>query len=153
MSDRRRARAAGRIVAPHWRLVDTAALGWAARWPNFTLAGDVLYSRGDGSVRLVTAALDRLQAARADVGRPFTINSAYRDPIYNALKGGAPLSSHKAGHAFDIALAGHDRDELLAACRRAGFTGFGYYQTFLHVDCGRPRFWYAGERSKALWTG
>mgnify|MGYP003667875523 CR=1 FL=1 len=29
-----------------------------------------------------------------------------------------------------------------------GFKGFGYYQTFLHVDLGRPRFW--GQ--KELWN-
>jgi uncharacterized protein YcbK (DUF882 family) len=89
----------------------------------------------------VPDALDTLTAAREIVGRPFRILSAYRDPIHNAKVGGAPLSRHKYGDAFDIALTGHDRDELLEACKTAGFRGFGFYNTFLHVDLGSRRSW------------
>lgn len=141
------------IEAEDWKDVDPDEWAWSERWPNFSLGGDRLYSRGDESVRLIPAALDRLQAARSDLGKPLIINSAYRDPIYNAQIGGAPLSRHKQGDAFDISVVGHDRFAVLEACKHAGFRGFGYYQTFLHVDCGRPRFWYAGERSESLWNG
>lgn len=109
------------------------------RWPDFSPRE--IASRGDGSLLVVPQALDRLQAARSRVGQPFLITSAYRDPVHNARVGGAPLSRHKAGDAFDIALAGHDRAALLAACRAAGFTGFGFYSSFLHVDLGPERSW------------
>lgn len=132
---------------PSWR--DVRAGAW--RWRFFR--PEELASRGDGSLRIVPAALDRLDLARLELGRPLVINSAYRDPIYNARIGGAPLSRHKVGDAFDISLRGHDRGELLELCRRVGFAGFGFYQTFLHVDGGAPRHWYAGERSKELWIG
>ena len=64
-----------------------------------------------------------------------------RDPVHNARVGGAPLSRHKLGDAFDVALAGHDREALRAAARAAGFRGFGHYRTFLHVDLGPRREW------------
>ncbi len=110
---------------------------WA--WPDFTPAE--IASRGNGSVLIVPDALDALETARQAEGNPFRVLSAYRDPIHNAKVGGAPLSRHKFGDAFDIALAGHDRDALRAACREAGFTGFGLYKTFLHVDLGPRREW------------
>jgi uncharacterized protein YcbK (DUF882 family) len=78
---------------------------------------------------------------REIVGKPMVILSAYRSPLHNARVGGAPLSQHRNGTAFDIALKGHDRHALLRAARAAGFTGFGFYSTFLHVDTGRKRTW------------
>lgn len=110
------------------------------RWENF--APVEVASRGDGSLLLVDEAMDALQKARSRLGRPLRINSAYRDPVHNALVGGAPRSKHKEGHAFDVALAGHDRAALIAALRDAGFRGFGLrYRTFVHVDMGRRRTW------------
>ena len=110
------------------------------RWPNFTPWE--IASRGDGSVLLIEDALDALQAARNTLGRPMRINSAYRDPVHNALVGGAPRSKHKEGHAFDVSLAGHDKSRLVSILRECGFRGFGLrYQTFVHVDMGPRRDW------------
>jgi len=64
--------------------------------------------------------------------------------------GGAPFSQHLK-LAADISTLGHDRRKLLRACRNAGFTGFGFYNTFLHIDLGRPRNWWSGEKAKQLW--
>ena len=94
--------------------------------------------------------MDRLQAARSAAGRPFTILSGHRCALHNACIGGAPLSQHLR-LAADISTRGHNRRALLSACREAGFTGFGYYQTFLHIDLGRPRHWFGGQKAKALW--
>jgi|TARA_R110001599_G_scaffold225661_2_gene424774 uncharacterized protein YcbK (DUF882 family) len=55
---------------------------------------------------------------------------------------------HLKGMAADIALLGAGRKGLQQAAIAVGFKGFGYYQTFLHVDLGRPRFW--GQRG--LWN-
>lgn len=120
------------FVAP-----DTTIPGW--RWPHFT--PQEMASRGDGSLRLSGDAMDALEAARVALGEPFIILSAYRDPLHNARVGGAPLSRHKMGDAFDIALRGHRKTELYAACKAAGFRGFGMYKTFLHVDMGPERTW------------
>ena len=94
--------------------------------------------------------MDQLQLARNAVGRSFHILSAHRCALHNARIGGAPFSEHLR-LAADISLYGHDNRALKRACERAGFTGFGYYQTFLHIDLGRPRFWYGGQKAKILW--
>ena len=94
--------------------------------------------------------MDRLTAARIDVGRPFHILSAHRCALHNARIGGAPLSQHLR-LAADVAVSNHNRRHLLGACRRAGFTGFGFYTSFLHIDLGRPRHWFGSEKAKTLW--
>jgi len=94
--------------------------------------------------------MEKLQAARNEVGTPFHILSAHRCSLHNARIGGAPLSQHLR-LAVDISLRGHDLQVLLEASRRAGFTGFGYYNAFLHIDLGRPRHWFGGQKAKDLW--
>ena len=94
--------------------------------------------------------MERLQAARNEVGRPFHILSAHRCSLHNARIGGAPLSQHLR-LAVDISLHGHNKRALRTACRRAGFTGFGFYSTFLHIDLGRPRHWFGGQKAEDLW--
>jgi len=64
--------------------------------------------------------------------------------------GGAPLSQHLT-LAADINLYRHNRFELLSCAQAVGFTGFGFYTTFLHIDLGRPRHWYSGQKAKLLW--
>jgi len=91
-----------------------------------------------------------LEAVRISAGRPMRILSAHRCALHNARIGGAPLSQHLK-LAADIDLRGHNRRALAGAAQRAGFTGFGYYQTFLHIDMGRPRRWHGSERAKQLW--
>jgi uncharacterized protein YcbK (DUF882 family) len=125
------------IIHPAPVTASTVIAGW--RWPHFTPAE--MCSKGDGSLVLAAAAMDALERARMALGEPFVILSAYRDPLHNARVGGAPLSRHKAGDAFDIALAGHRRGELRAACAAAGFRGFGLYKVFLHIDMGPKRSW------------
>ena len=116
---------------------DTVLPGW--RWPNFT--PHEMASKGDESLVLSEDAMDALERAREALGEPFLILSAYRDPLHNARVGGAPLSRHKAGDAFDIALRNHRKMELYEACKAAGFRGFGFYRTFLHIDMGQKRSW------------
>lgn len=121
-------------------------------WPNF--ADRELACRHCGRLHIDTAAGDALQALRDELGGGLVVLSAYRCPVHNAAVGGAPLSQHKLGTAFDLALRSpglrrHGRfgepAELLALGRRAaelvGFTGFGGYRTFLHVDIGAKREW------------
>ena len=121
-------------------------LSWP--WPDFTRAEMACRHCGEGYDW--PHFMDRLQAARHDAGRAFHILSAHRCALHNARVGGAPLSQHLS-LAADIALAGHDKGELLSACRQAGFTGFGFYTTFLHIDLGRQRHWFGNRRAKNIW--
>ncbi len=117
-------------------------------WKNFTRAE--MSCRHCGANFYWPYFMERLQIARTEVDSPFQILSAHRCSLHNARIGGAPLSQHLK-LAADISLRGHDKGALYSACRRAGFTGFGFYSTFLHIDLGRPRHWFGGQKAKDLW--
>ena len=117
-------------------------------WRNFSRAE--MACRHCGEEYYFPAFMDALQDLRDEIGKPLMITSGHRCAHWNALQGGRPLSEHLK-LAVDIDLQGHDRLQLARAAKRAGFTGIGYAQTFLHLDMGRRRFWYYGERSKKLW--
>lgn len=94
-----------------------------------------------------------LDNLREDMGQPLFINSAYRCPFHNAAVGGAAQSRHKMGDAFDISLRNiTDKTRLITAARMAGFSGLGFYGTFLHVDTGRPRRWIT-KAGRVTWNG
>ena len=117
-------------------------------WPNFS--PHEMGCRHCGETFYWPVFMDRLQAARRQSGRPFHILSAHRCSLHNANVGGAPFSQHLR-LAVDISLYGHNHRNLYLACKLAGFMGFGFYQTFLHIDLGRARHWYSGQKAKALW--
>ncbi len=119
---------------------EPAPLSWPA--PNFSPSE--LACKHCGRVKISTDALIRLQNLRDVLGKPLRITSAYRCPVHNANVGGAPLSQHKLGKAFDITTRGYseaDRKLLKDTAADIGFTGFGGYNSFLHVDIGRRRHW------------
>lgn len=118
-------------------------------WPNFSRSE--MACRHCGEWYQWPVFMDRLQTARTDISRPFHILSAHRCALHNARVGGAPLSQHLK-LAADIALQGHERQLLLSACKLAGFRGFGFYTTFLHIDLGRPRQWYGNRHARDLWA-
>jgi hypothetical protein len=65
------------------------------------------------------------------------------------------MSQHKK-IATDISLRGHkDPKKLLSAAVEAGFRGFGFYNTFLHLDMGRGkryiRVWPSKEKRNPQW--
>ena len=118
------------------------------RWPNFSPAE--MACRHCGAAYHWPEFMDRLQQARTTAAQPMQILSAHRCSLHNARVGGAPLSQHLR-LAADIALSGHDPSGLYSACQDAGFTGFGFYTTFLHIDLGRPRSWFGSGKAKDLW--
>ena len=123
-------------------------------WPDFSLWEFICHCQGrycQGEYYHNPVFLDCLQALRNEIARPLMLNSAHRCDLWNAHIGGAPLSQHKK-LAVDIRLAGHDREKLLKTAKKTGFTGFGFYQTFLHLDQGRPRFWYGSKQAQKAWT-
>lgn len=122
----------------------------AARWPHFTARE--LSCRCCGEICIWPDALDAIERLRAAVNAPLLIDSGHRCALHNARVGGAPLSLHKQ-LAFDVALRGHDPAKLAALARSSGFRGFGFGNTFLHLDTrGRSAHWFYGERSKAKWA-
>ena len=118
------------------------------RWLNFSKAE--MACRHCGEVYHWPVFMDRLQKARDLAGRPFHIHSAHRCSLHNARIGGAPLSQHLR-LAADIGLAGHDNRRLYQACQAAGFTGYGFYTSFLHIDLGPKRSWHGNQKAKQLW--
>ena len=109
------------------------------RWPNFT--PQEVASNGDYSVILHFETLDKMQALRNAMGAQLVVNSWYRDAAHNKRVGGGAKSMHLKGRAVDISIFGHDPKKLYAEAEAAGFTGFGFYDTFLHVDTGKRRSW------------
>ena len=76
----------------------------------------------------------------------------YRNPVYNAGLNppGAKASMHLSGMAVDLTWNGFrgrsvEVTRFVRLAREVGFTGIGYYNSFIHVDVGRERFW--DERS------
>lgn len=94
-------------------------------------------------------ALARLNLMREILGRPMIINSAFRCSKHNKAVGGVGVSAHTLGKAFDVSLKGHDRFKVLEAARQAGFNGYGFYETFLHVDAWARRSWFDPKNIKA----
>jgi len=128
--------------------VSVARLWDDARWPNFSRAE--MSCRHCGAYYHHPQFLDALQTLRRDLGRPLRVLSAHRCALHNAAVGGAPLSQHLQ-MAVDISLRDHDRGQIASAAKAAGFSGFGYYFTFLHLDMGRPRYWFGSRKAKDLW--
>ena len=120
------------------------------RWPNFSARE--IACKHCGEVYLDIYAMDMIQSLRRQLGKIIILNSAHRCALHNVQVGGAPRSQHKK-LAFDVSLKNHNRQELKAAAKLLGFTGFGYAQTFLHLDTRpRPAEWFYGEKSRQLWT-
>ncbi len=132
----------------HIHASDNVPLQDRDSWPNFSQAE--MACRHCGEVYYWPEFMRRLQKARRLAAKPFHIHSAHRCALHNARIGGAPLSQHLK-LAADIGLSGHNPRILYQACRTAGFTGFGFYQTFLHIDLGPRRSWYGNKKAKQLW--
>ena len=83
-----------------------------------------------------------------DSTEPFEIISGYRSSktnkmLANKSRGVAKKSLHMRAMAADISLPGRDLENLYWAARtlKRGGTGFYAKSGFIHVDCGRVRFW------------
>ncbi len=128
-----------------------SAQSWdAERWPHFTAREIACPCCGE--LAIWPEALDALERLRMALALPLHINSGHRCALHNARVGGAPLSLHKK-LAFDIALGAHDPRRLAQRAAESGFTGFGFGQTFLHLDTRAHRArWFYGSRSKDKWT-
>jgi len=124
------------MLFAHWN--DISPRTWRAR---FFVPAEIA-CHGTGEIFVDDDFLFRLDQLRLRLDRPLKISSSYRSVYHNARVGGAVRSSHRLGIAADLPLAGHDKSRLIELAKAVGFTGFGInYQTFIHVDLGRPRSW------------
>lgn len=120
------------------------------RWPHFQ--PHEIACRCCGEICIWPEALDALEGLRCAMNAPLVIDSGHRCALHNARVGGAPLSMHKT-LAFDVALSAHDPAKLARIAHAAGFRGFGFGQTFLHLDTrARQARWFYGKRSEEKWT-
>lgn len=140
---------------------------WYTRWPNFPPTEPGVGCGGctqdspchRDRLAIDAAAFDKVQWVRNEFGGPLTLNSTFRCAYHNAVVDGAAKSCHRTGTAFDISVRDArgglkpvaERARLYEICVRAGFTGFGFYTTFLHVDIGRTRSWVIGG-GKTTWS-
>lgn len=111
--------------------------------------GHGLACKAHGELSIHLASALALEQLTTDVGRgPFTINSAYRTPSYNASVGGAAHSQHIQGRAFDVNKRSFgDPITFLKLAVKNGFVGFGIYRDFIHIDTAHGRTWNAATNS------
>lgn len=94
-----------------------------------------------GKVYMDTDLLDKIDRLRGLMGHPLVINSGWRCDDHNRAVGGAANSFHKRGMAVDVSTRHVDRGRLIYHAHQVGFTGFGFYDDFIHLDIGPKRFW------------
>ena len=121
----------------HWSQVPRTFSAWP--WKFFQ--PKEIACRGTGKLSVHSGLLDRLDILRSRFGSPLTVLSGFRSPYHNAFVGGAPFSSHLKAVAVDLSIVKQDKKLMEQIAKEEGFTGFGYYRTFLHIDLGRPRTW------------
>ena len=119
-------------------------------WPATFFTPKEIACKGTGRLKVDMNALVMLDKARALFGQPMGISSGYRSPEHNQAVGGAKNSRHLVGDAFDIStknMSEYDKQVLHGCCLLAGFKGFGFAKTFLHVDTGSSRDWSYGNNA------
>lgn len=119
---------------------------WDTRWPNFRPVE--IACKCCGHLHLNYKALDALQQTRRWWRSPMRVQSGYRCPKHNNRVGGAKASKHLTGQAFDIynqPWSGRDVASFIFWATKAGFTGFGLYKGFIHIDTGPHRAWEEGD--------
>jgi len=95
-----------------------------------------------GQVKVDSRLVDKLQMFRYVIGRPIIITSGYRCPEHNRAVGGAPKSKHMEGIAADIRVEGMTPKQVAELADKAGFTGIGIYDNFVHLDIRKdPARW------------
>ncbi|NEQ27164.1 MAG: DUF882 domain-containing protein, partial [Microcoleus sp. SIO2G3] len=95
-------------------------------------------------VNNIIALARQLQRARNQIGRPFVINSWYRQPAINQAVGGVSNSQHLYGRAADIQVSGFSGRRAANAVMSWWPGGIGIYShlpNVLHLDIGRRRTW------------
>ena len=115
------------------------------RWPNFRPYE--FACKCCGEFYFDEWFFDAIQQLRTALGYPVTINSAHRCPKHNKAEGGSKKSRHLR-LALDISTLGHRLKQMFAFAKEAGFTSFGFYGSFLHMDDRPGRRWFSKQGRK-----
>ena len=118
----------------HWKEIPRTFKAWP--WKYFK--PEEMACRGTGQLQMDSRLLDNLDILRSRFNSPLTVLSAYRSAYHNSCVGGAVRSRHLFGDACDISIRNKDKFLLEKLALDLGFTGLGYYNTFLHID-RRPK--------------
>ena len=110
----------------------------------FTIATDPrLYSCGCGAcpadfhVSPTDQLLAVLDIVRGAYGKPLTVTSGVRCPVYNAKVGGVVDSEHTTGEAADLLdTDSNARYHLLQAALKVGVSRIGIGSNFVHIGVG-----------------
>lgn len=124
-------------------------------------------------VKLHPLAIVVFRMLRDEIGKPLSISSGYRNPVYNEQEDGGEFSQHLHGRALDISAHNIDGgapalaqkcEEVIETIRKQGdilvpgylgnytarfidydiYGGIGIYNSFVHIDV---------RKDKARWNG
>lgn len=78
---------------------------------------------------------------RDELGEPISLSSAYRCHLHPAESIKSVPGTHNRGVAFDITVPwGEKRMRIIDIAIRLGFKGFGFANSFIHIDTGSDKF-------------
>lgn len=106
------------------------------KYPNFSAAEFACQHCGAQGVQEKLVA--RLQALRAEYGKPMRITSGYRCPQHPVEARKSAPGAHALGLAADVAAEGAEAHRILGLAFKHGFAGIGVQQKgtgrFIHLD-------------------
>ncbi len=130
---------------PDYRAIDWADNPTVWPWRYFSpveLASAGSAAKGDTWLLVDIHTATCLDALRGALGHSLTVTNVYRSPGHNANVGGADQSQHLLGRAADIPRSSiRNEAQFIDLGYRIGFRGFGFYDTFIHIDTGDQRWW------------
>lgn len=133
---------------PSWEEIkeNHPALRIKGGWVTKMIPAHEGWTKMDPDVRLKIMQLQRLAKDAGIINGYLWLNSGYRSPSYNEAVDGAKHSQHLSGKAADLTWNGFNPSGpqirgFVRLAQRVGFKGFGYYNSFIHVDIGPARSW------------
>jgi hypothetical protein len=105
--------------------------------------------RSGAEARMQAMLSNQFAGLQSNFGRSVTINDALAKSGTSRERN-TRNSRHFYGDALDLSTAGMsnaDKIRLFRSAKAAGFTGFGFGNTILHVDLGAKRAWDYGNSS------
>lgn len=107
---------------------------------------------GSDAIKVDAGLVRILQQIRDYFGKPVVVNSAYRTESYNAKVNGASRSKHLYGMAADIRIEGVTPLMAAAYAESIGINGIGMYDSFLHVDTRKERYFWVNRSGNSVST-
>ena len=124
---------------------ETAAAVNKYKKDNNILSESVLLDENSEYGDISNDLANKLDAIKNEYGKPFKINSTFRDPKRNKEVGGAKNSAHLRGNAVDIKLGDRTKEDTLRFIEIAsknGIGGIGVYKPgSVHLDVESRRAW------------